>query len=43
MTVRQLREAIWRAGLEEQAKGMFENFELVNLLSKHLKEATQSK
>lgn len=43
MNVRQLRDAIRLAGLEEQAKGMFEKSELINLLSKHLNETTQHK
>lgn len=37
MTVRQLKDAIRRAGLEEKAKGMMEKSDLVNLLSEHLK------
>mmetsp|Transcript_11287 Transcript_11287/g.20696 ORF Transcript_11287/g.20696 Transcript_11287/m.20696 type:complete len:340 (+) Transcript_11287:48-1067(+) len=41
MSVRQLKDAIRQAGLDEQAKGMFEKSELIDLLSKHLKETMQ--
>jgi len=37
MSVRELREALKRAGLEKRARGMFEKSELVNLLVQHLK------
>lgn len=37
MSARELKEAIRRAGLEDQAKGMFDKSELVDLLSRHLK------
>jgi len=43
MSVRQLRDAIQKAGLEEQAKGMFEKSEYIDLLSKYLKDAKQKK
>lgn len=38
MSVRQLRGAIKQAGLEEQAKGMFEKSELINLLQQYLNQ-----
>ena len=41
MSVRQLRDAIKGAGLEEEAKGMFEKSELVDLLLNHY--STQDK
>lgn len=41
MSVRQLRNGIKQAGLEEQAKGMFEKSALVDLLSRHLKDKAQ--
>ncbi|KAL7532570.1 hypothetical protein ACHAXR_005830, partial [Thalassiosira sp. AJA248-18] len=43
MSVRQLRDAIRKAGLEEKAKGMFEKSELIDLMSQHLKEKARPK
>lgn len=43
MSVRQLRDAIRQAGLEEQAKGMFEKGEYIDLLSRHLTDAKEKK
>lgn len=36
MSVRQLRDAIAKAGLDKEARGVLEKSELVNILSKHL-------
>ena len=41
MSVRQLRDAIRRAGLENEARGMFEKSELVDLLKKHMHDRRQ--
>jgi lysophospholipase-2 len=41
MSVRQLRDAIGKAGLAKQAKGMLEKSELVNLLSQHMKQSAK--
>lgn len=38
MSVKELREAVRRAGLEERARGLFEKSELVDLLLQHLKK-----
>ena len=43
MNVRQLRDAIAKAGLDKQARGMFEKSELVNLLSNHLEQTAEQK
>ncbi|KAL7549916.1 hypothetical protein ACHAWF_015417 [Thalassiosira exigua] len=39
MSTRELRDAIRRAGLDREAKGMLEKSELVDLLSRHLEES----
>ncbi|KAL3810959.1 hypothetical protein ACHAXA_005375 [Cyclostephanos tholiformis] len=41
MSVRQLRDEISKAGLNEQAKGMLEKSELVHLLSQHLEQTAK--
>ena len=43
MNVRQLRDAIAKAGLVKQARGMLEKSELVNLLSYHLEQTAEQK
>jgi len=43
MSVKELRDGIRQAGLEDKAKGMFDKLELVKLLSQHLKDNEQQK